>query len=50
VAHLYLLTAHLYCLLFVMCSTARNTVSNLFIADWGAEVTYNELEQLELEF
>jgi len=49
-AHLYLLTAQLFCLLFVICSTARSQVSNLFIANWGAEVTYNELEQLELEF
>ncbi|KAI6213359.1 hypothetical protein M3Y94_00141000 [Aphelenchoides besseyi] len=49
ISHLYLFIAQFFSLVFtVIC--AKNTVSRLFISNWGAATTQNEVELLEHDF
>ncbi|KAI6218036.1 Protein F57B1.5 [Aphelenchoides fujianensis] len=49
ICHVYLFVAQFFSLVFTLLTT-RNTVSRLFIVDWGAATTQNEIELLERDF
>ncbi|KAI1714921.1 hypothetical protein DdX_08194 [Ditylenchus destructor] len=49
VPHFYMALIEMFALIWVWKFT-RNTVSNLFINNWGAETNYCELRQLDRDF